>query len=110
MRDLLTYANYAKVGRALGVSKSIVQRWAKGEDVNPRRLQQVRDLLRPPAPQPVPAWVERVLTGLMALEARDGISDAERAQAQAKAIAHLAVVQPRRLQREGDVGPSESVA
>lgn len=111
MKALLTYANYAKVGRALGVSKTIVAEWAKGEKVNPHRLQQVRDLIRPPAAsEGPPSWVKRLLAGVMALEERDGISDASLAKAQARAAAHLAVVPPGRPRRAGGGGSEESAA
>ena len=46
MQRLLTYASYAKVGRALGVSRATVSEWAAGRDVNPKRLEQVRELMR----------------------------------------------------------------
>jgi hypothetical protein len=105
MRDLLTYANYAKVGRALGVTKTTVSKWARGEDVNPRRLMQVRDLLRPqPAEEPAPAWAERLLAGMMAVEVKSGLSDAERDRAAALAAAWLATEGPSGRRRRGDGG------
>jgi hypothetical protein len=63
MRDLLTYASYAKVGAALGVSRNSVSRWARGLDVTPYRLDQVRQLLRPPQPQDEtePQWARALL-------------------------------------------------
>ena len=56
-RALLTYANYAKVATALQVSRTAVAEWAKGRSVNPFRLRQLEQLLRPDlqieeAPQP----------------------------------------------------------
>lgn len=97
MRALLAYANYAKVGRALDVTKATVSKWAKGEGVNPRRLEQVRNLIRPLEPEPVPQWVERVLAGLMAVEGRQHVTDAELAETTARAAAYLAA--PRRTPR-----------
>ena len=47
MQELLAYANFRKVGDALDVSRQQVAQWAKGRDVNVRRLHQVEDLLRP---------------------------------------------------------------
>ena len=47
MKGLLAYANLAKVAAAIGVSRQTVAHWARGLDVNPRRLHQVEDLLRP---------------------------------------------------------------
>lgn len=44
---LLTYANYAKVGEALRVSRASVAEWAKGRSVTPYRLRQLEQLLRP---------------------------------------------------------------
>lgn len=47
MQQLLTYANLAKVAAALRVSRNAVSQWARGNDVTPYRVRQVRDLLRP---------------------------------------------------------------
>ena len=46
MKRLLSVANYAKVGRALGVKRQVVSEWANGRDVNPTRLEQVRALMQ----------------------------------------------------------------
>lgn len=76
MAELLTYANYAKVGKALNVSRNAVRQWARGKDVTPYRVRQVRDLLRPSTQQDTapPEWARRLLTGVMALERKDGVT------------------------------------
>lgn len=57
MIELLQYANLQKVASALGVTRTTTSQWSRGLDVNPRRLAQVEQLLRPAAPQPEPpAW------------------------------------------------------
>lgn len=63
MVELLTYANYAKVGAALGVSRNAVSEWARGNDVTPYRVRQVRDLLRPPSASDgsEPQWARALL-------------------------------------------------
>lgn len=50
MQELLAFANYSKVARALDVSKSAVSDWANGRDVTPFRLEQVERLLLRAAP------------------------------------------------------------
>lgn len=58
MRDLLTYAAYNKVAAALNVSRNTVSLWARGVNVSPYRLRQVRDLLRPETARnaTAPSW------------------------------------------------------
>lgn len=57
MVELLQYANLRKVADALGVSRQTTAQWARGRDVNPLRLSQVEQLLRPAPAQPEPpAW------------------------------------------------------
>lgn len=107
MVELMAYASPSKVAAALGVSKTSTGKWAKGENVTPYRLRQVRNLLRPPAPAQVPDWAERILAGVMAIEADAEISDAEVAQAQARAAAYLAVAQSRRQRPADDDGRAE---
>jgi transcriptional regulator with XRE-family HTH domain len=101
MRELLTYANLAKVGKALGVSRNTVSEWANGHNVSPMRVRQVRDLLRPPQPQgsALPVMVKRLLAGMMALERERGISDAALSQAMtdAEAMEQLALAADARL-------------
>ena len=46
MKRLLSYANYSKVARALGVKRQVVSEWANGRDVNPKRLEEVRALMQ----------------------------------------------------------------
>lgn len=105
MIELLRYASQSKVAAALGVSKTTTGQWARGRDVTPYRLRQVRDLLRPPeAEPPAPVWVERVLASLMVREDRDGVTDEELAAAQIRAAAALAVAQQARPRRGGDDG------
>lgn len=92
MAELLTYASYAKVAKALRVSRNAVTRWAHGEDVTPYRVHQVRDLLRPaPVEPPAPAWVERIIASLMIREQREGVTSDELVRAEAAAAAYLAV-------------------
>lgn len=92
-RALLAYANYAKVGVALRVSRATVADWAKGQSVTPYRLNQLEQLLRPDlqtkeaAP---PQWVERLMAGVMALETKADVSDAELVAAEARAAIYLA--------------------
>lgn len=45
MVGLLRYAQYIRVAEALGVSRNIVSKWAKGRSVTPYRVRQVRELL-----------------------------------------------------------------
>jgi transcriptional regulator with XRE-family HTH domain len=47
MKELLEYANYQRVATALGVSRTAVWRWARGEAVTPGALNRVQSLLRP---------------------------------------------------------------
>ena len=104
MVELLAYASYAKVAKALRVSRNAVTRWAHGEDVTPYRVNQVRDLLRPPAADPpAPAWVGRVLASLMLREAREGSTAEELDAAEARAAIYLAA-NTRKPRRRGDGG------
>ena len=48
MAVLLRYANYQKVGDALGVGRAAVQKWAKGRNVGPYQLEQVERLFGEP--------------------------------------------------------------
>jgi len=74
MRELLRYANYAKVAAAIGVTRAAVAEWAKGRDVSPYRLHQVEELLTPGQHESAPAWaealadraVDRILSGVLA--------------------------------------------
>ena len=78
MRELLAYAAYHKVAAALGVSRTSVSQWAKGRDVTPYRVRQVRDLLRPPEPQDEtePQWARALLHRLNQMgEQVDGIAE-----------------------------------
>jgi hypothetical protein len=45
MQELLAYANYSKIGKALGVGRGAVAEWAKGRNVTPYRVHQVWQLL-----------------------------------------------------------------
>ena len=104
---LLRYANYQKVGRALHVSRSAVADWAKGKSVTPYRLHQLEQLLRPDlqieesAP---PDWAERLLVGVMALETKGQVSEAELDRAEALAAAWLATAEQRGRRRRGGGG------
>lgn len=87
MVELLTYASFAKVGAALGVSRNAVSRWSRGLDVTPYRLSQVQQLLRPESESDGRdiTMIRRLLAGVMALEDRGGISPEALEQAQTKA-------------------------
>ena len=45
MKRLLQYANLQKVGDALGVKRASVSDWSRGNNVSPRRVEQVRELM-----------------------------------------------------------------
>lgn len=106
MAELMRYANAAAVGKALGVSRQTAAQWAKGLDVNPTRLRQVEDLLRPSGPDDLPDWVKRLLEGMFALERKAGITERELAEAQAQVAAFRAASQsgPPRLAGGGGRG------
>lgn len=76
MVDLLRYANLSKVAKALGVTKTTTSDWSHGRGVNPLRLRQVEDLLRPQsASMPPPTNAEllkemRAIRQLMTRQAR----------------------------------------
>lgn len=92
MRELLTYANYRKVGDALGVSKTAVSQWSRGKDVTPFRVRQVRDLLRPETRRSAaPSMTRRLLAGIMALESAAKLTDADLARAMKAAEAFEAL-------------------
>lgn len=72
MRELLRYANYAKVAGALGVSRTSVAAWAKGRDVSPFRLRQVEGLLLPEREEaPTPEWAQGLREDVAAI--RSGV-------------------------------------
>lgn len=106
MIDLMRYASQVKVAAALGVTKTTTGQWAKGRDVTPYRVRQVRDLLRPPTAQETapPGWAERLLVGVMALETKQAVSDAELDRAEALAAAWLATAEQRGRPRQGGGG------
>lgn len=105
MVDLLRYANYSRVAKALNVSKNAVSEWAHGRDVSPYRVRQVRDLLRPPQPEPQPPeWAERLLAGVMVLERKGEVTAGELDQAEADAVAWLATARQRSRQQRGGGG------
>ena len=45
MKRLLQYANYQKVADALNVKRASVSDWSRGNNVSPRRVEQVRELM-----------------------------------------------------------------
>lgn len=103
MKELLKHANYQSVADAVGVTRTEVWRWAHGKHVHPAAVARVKAALRPDLPNakepPHPAWVERLLGGLIALESRAGVTDKELARAEAQAavyLASLAQTPPRR--------------
>lgn len=76
MAALLRYANYQKVGDALGVGRAAVQKWAKGRNVGAYQLQQVERLFGEPfgghdeaAP---PEWARRLDVKVDAVLANQG--------------------------------------
>jgi transposase-like protein len=86
---LLRYANYSAIARELGVSAQAVKNWAEGRNTSPARLVQVRalyglDTTKEAAPSLV---TRRLLTGVIALESKAGVSPDELATAQASAAA-----------------------
>jgi hypothetical protein len=92
MVDLMRYASQAKVAAALGVSRTTTGHWAKGRDVTPYRVRQVRDLLRPETARDAAPVEGRLLAGTIALERKLGVTPGELAEAEAEAavlIAHL---------------------
>lgn len=57
MKDLLRYANFAKVGAELGVTRQTVARWARGESVPTWAVKQVeRLILGQTKEEAAPAW------------------------------------------------------
>lgn len=106
MQALLAYANYAKVGSALGVSRASVSDWAAGKGVTPYRLMQVEQLLGP-GPSERPAWVDAAIADMLReLDARM-VSDAWVAAVAEKIEARLAP-SPRRSGGGPGAGPSSS--
>lgn len=86
MAELLRFASYAKVGAALGVSRQAVQKWARGINVGPRQVEQVEGLFGLTAQtEAAPSITRRLLEGVLALEARVGVSAEDRAAAQQQA-------------------------
>jgi predicted AAA+ superfamily ATPase len=85
MQDLLRYANYRKVGDALGVTKEAVSAWARGQNVTPYRVTQVRELMRrivedtgqheTAAP---PKWAGRLEESIEAIARRVGVTEDDR--------------------------------
>lgn len=93
MAVLLRYANYQKVGDALGVGRAAVQKWAKGKNVGAHQLEQVERLFAKPwetHEEAAPPWAERLLAGVMALEMKGDVTDAELVAAEARAAIYLA--------------------
>jgi predicted DNA-binding transcriptional regulator YafY len=90
------------------VSVRTVQRWIAGTSPpKAQDLEAIRRLL--PGGQEPPAWAKRLLEGVLALEAKAGVSESELAQAQARAAAALALARrgPRRP-GDGDGGGAAS--
>lgn len=75
---------------ALGVSRAAMVAAMDGDDL--------------PIPPSPPDWAERLLAGVMALEEKGEVTDADVVRAQARALAHLAVARPKRPRRAGGGG------
>jgi transcriptional regulator with XRE-family HTH domain len=85
--ELLRYRNFSKVGRAVGVTRGQVAKWAQGKELTPYRLLQLEELLgRNEKNAPPPIGTERILTGVIALERRAEIKPEELAAAEAEAL------------------------
>jgi hypothetical protein len=58
---LLAFANYSAVATALGVSRTSVARWAKGEQVTPWQLSRLEQILGTRKEEPQPEWAEALV-------------------------------------------------
>lgn len=88
------------------VSERTVQRWKAGTTKpKPQDIRAIYGVIglayEEAAP---PEWVERLLTGVMALEAKIEVSDSELDRAEALAAAWVATAEQRRRHRQGGGG------
>jgi hypothetical protein len=65
---LLAFANYSAVATALGVSRTSVARWAKGEQVTPWQLSRLEQILGSKAQEPQPEWAEALVEKVDAIQ------------------------------------------
>jgi hypothetical protein len=66
MQDLLRYANYAKVGEELKVTRQTVARWAKGESVPQWATQAIERLMLGESKEAAPPeWARRLHAELL---------------------------------------------
>ena len=72
MKALLRYANYQHVGDAVGVSRTQVWRWARGESVTPGAVARVQAILRPDLPD----TTEEALTPVWARGLPESVAEA----------------------------------
>ena len=85
MTALLRYANFRKVGDALGVTRQTVSRWARGDAITPYQERRLRELLDEETA--APEW-ERLEAKVDAIARSLGVSLLE-VEAQARAGAAL---------------------
>jgi hypothetical protein len=111
--ELLAYANRQKVAEALtergySVTRMTVNRWAKGGEMPAIAARMILALFGHDlgtAKAAPPEWAERLLAGVMALEAREAITDEELDRAAALAAAWAATGgQPGQPQQRGGGG------
>ena len=79
MQRLLAFANFSKVGEAVGVKRAAVANWAAGRHVTPARLKQVRALYGLPAASQgttkeaaSPEWAKRLQAKVDSILANQG--------------------------------------
>jgi DNA-binding transcriptional regulator YdaS (Cro superfamily) len=61
---LLAFANYSAVATALGVSRTSVARWAKGDQVTPWQLSRLEQTLGFKTEEPRPEWTEALIAAV----------------------------------------------
>lgn len=90
MAELLRYANYQHVADALGIKRQQVWRWAHGQKVTASAVQRVQAVMRPDLPETgkeaAPLVTRRLLTGVIALERKAGVSPDELVNAEQSAV------------------------
>jgi DNA-binding transcriptional regulator YdaS (Cro superfamily) len=65
---LLAFANYSAVATALGVSRTSVARWAKGDQVTPWQLSRLEQTLGFKTEEPRPEWAEALMDKVDAIQ------------------------------------------
>lgn len=108
--EFLRLFDAAALARALKeegheVSERTAQRWKAGSvDPKPQDIAAIRRLIGEPERAALPGWAERLMVGVMALEAKGAISDEELVKAEARAAAWAAFAEERRRPRRGAGG------